>query len=148
VPAATANGQHKLFYPTCYFVVTVPDIDTIGMFFACSGLEVEMECLEYTQGGNNEVIHHLPTRLHYPKLYLSRGLTAEDALTKWFDATKTKAELKEVTIKQQDHKKAVIRSWTFADAFPTKWIGPSFDAEASGLATESIEICHGGLKAV
>lgn len=147
MPLATANGNLK-FFPTCYFVVTVPDIDTIGMFMSCHGLQLEVETLEYNQGGDNEVTHHLPTRLRYPNLTLTRGLTKEDAMVKWLEAAKTKAELKEVTLKQQDHQKNVIRTWTFADAFPVKWTGPEFDAEANGVATETLEIAHGGLKAV
>jgi hypothetical protein len=34
---------------------------------------------------------------------------------------------------------------TFADAFPVRWTGPSFDANTTGLGTESLEIAHSGL---
>ena len=46
--------------PGSIFVVTVPDIDTIGMFTRCSGLELQVDVLEYAEGGNNEFVHQLP----------------------------------------------------------------------------------------
>ena len=132
--------------PISLFVVKVPDIDTIGMFTRCSGLEIKVEVLEYAEGGNNEFIHQLPGQLSYPNLTLERGLTDEDAVLKWFNATRTQAQLKEVTITFQTHTQQPIRTFTFADAFPVRWSGPSGQAGASAVALESLEIAHGGLK--
>jgi phage tail-like protein len=128
------------------FVVRVPDIDTIGMFTHCSGLELQVEVLEYAEGGNNEFVHQLPGRIRYPNLVLTRGLTNEDAVFKWFSATRTKAELKEVTITFQNQMQHPIRTFTFADAFPVRWTGPQSEAGTATVALETLEIAHGGLK--
>jgi phage tail-like protein len=132
--------------PGSIFVVTVPDIDTIGMFTRCSGLELQVDVLEYAEGGNNEFVHQLPGRIRYPNLVLARGLTNEDAVFAWFTATRTKAELKEVTITFQTHTAQPIRTFTFADAFPVRWTGPVSEAGTSTVAMETLEIAHGGLK--
>lgn len=132
--------------PGSIFVVKVPDIDTIGMFTRCSGLELQVEVLEYAEGGNNEFVHQLPGRLRYPNLVLARGLTNEDAVFKWFSATRTKASLKEVTITFQSHTQQTIRTFTFADAFPVRWTGPVSEAGTATVAMETLEIAHGGLK--
>ena len=84
--------------PVCLFVVRVPDIDTIGLFTQCSGLEMKVDVFEYAEGGNNEFVHQLPGQVSYPNLVLERGLTNEDAVLKWFNATRSQPQLKEVTI--------------------------------------------------
>jgi phage tail-like protein len=126
------------------FILKIPDIDTIGLFLHCSGLEIGFDMYEYHEGGNNDFVHRLPGTVQYPNLVLSRGMTNEDALYKWFWATHTKAETKEITLTLQYGQ--TNRTWTFADAFPIKWTGPQLDAHASDLATETLEIAHSGLK--
>src|SRR5688572_24313579 len=103
-----------------YFRVTIPGL-AIGMFQECSGLEMEFEVFEWAEGGNNEFIHHLPGRMRYPSLSLSRGLTDQTALQAWFWKTHHEAELKEVNIELKTADGAVSRAWTFADAIPIRW---------------------------
>ena len=126
------------------FVLKIPDIDTVGFFLHCSGLELNFDVFEYQEGGNNDFVHRLPGGLHYPNLVLSRGLTKEDVLLKWFWATHTQAERKEITLTLQTAE--AERTWTFADAFPVKWVGPQIDSSGSDIATEMLEIAHAGLK--
>jgi phage tail-like protein len=132
--------------PASIFVVKVPDIDTVGMFTRCSGLELTIDVFQYAEGGNNEFVHHLPGRLSYPNLVLTRGLTDQDAVFKWFSATRTQPQLKEVTIIFQTHKGQPIRTFTFADAYPVRWSGPSAEAGTATVALEVLEIAHSGLK--
>ena len=80
------------------FVLRIPDIDTVGFFMQCSGLELSFDVYEYHEGGNNDFVHRLPGNLRYPNLVLSRGLTREDTLLKWFLATSSGAERKEITL--------------------------------------------------
>ena len=94
--------------------------------------------------GSNEFVHRLPGGMHYPNLLLSRGLTDEDALLKWFVATQTKPDLKEMTLTLKGGD--IERNWTFADAFPVRWTGPQLDASGESVATETLEIAHTGMK--
>ena len=135
-----------MYIPSCYFVLKVPGIDTIGQFTHCSGMELEFEVLEYAEGGNHEMTYRLPGHVRYPNLVLTRGLTDQDALHAWLWKTRTEPELKEITVQFQDHQKAVLRTWTFADAFPVRWQGPTFSASSSDVATEVLEIAHAGMK--
>jgi phage tail-like protein len=132
--------------PVSIIVVKVPDIDTIGMFTQCSGLEMQIDVLQYPEGGNNEFVHQLPGQLRYPNLVLTRGLTNADAVFKWFSATRSQPQLKEVTIIFQNQKQEPIRTFTFADAFPVRWSGPTAEAGTATVAMETLEIAHGGLK--
>jgi phage tail-like protein len=126
------------------FVLQIADIDTIGFFMHCSGLELTFDVYEYHEGGNNDFVHRLPGGMRYPNLLLSRGLTNEDALLKWFYATNTKAETKDITLTLSYG--TSNRTWKFADAFPIKWTGPQLDADGANIPTESLEIVHSGLK--
>src|SRR4051812_42847180 len=96
---------------TFNFVLKAPDVDTIGCFSHCTGLELSFDVLEYREGGNNDFVHRLPGAVHYPNLVLSRGLTNEDALMKWFWATLTEAQKKEITLTLSGG--GVKRTWTF-----------------------------------
>ncbi len=125
------------------FLLSVPQIDMIGQFSHCSGLEMSFEMFEYAEGGNNDYVHRFPGRLQFPNLILSRGLTNSDALLRWFAQTKTKAETKQVTLTVKSG--ANQRQFTFQDAFPVRWTGPTFDTNAPAIGTESLEIAHSGL---
>lgn len=129
---------------TDVFILAVPGIDTIGHFSYCSGLELSFEMYEYAEGGNNDYVHKLPTRLQFPNLVLSRGLTNEDALLRWFYATQTHAQTKEITLTIKSGTSE--RKFTFADAFPVKWTGPTLDSNAPAIGTESLEVAHSGLR--
>jgi phage tail-like protein len=128
-----------------YFKVSVPGLD-IGTFYECEGLSLEIEVFEWPEGGNNEFVHQLPGRTRYPKLRLAAGMTENDAMEKWLDKTRTAAELKEVTIELRSQDGQAKRAWTFADAYPVQWIGPSVAAGAAGMGQEYLEIVHSGLK--
>jgi phage tail-like protein len=129
---------------TYLFVVKIPDIDTIGFFSNCSGLELGFDVYEYHEGGNNDFVHRLPGGLHYPNLLLSRGLTHEQALLQWFYATQTQPQRKEMTLTLKGGD--VERIWTFADAFPVRWTGPQLSSNETTVATETLEIAHAGMK--
>ena len=128
-----------------YFTLSVPGI-TIGAFNECHGLSMEYDVFEWAEGGNNEFVHHLPGRVRYPYLVLNSGLVESDALQKWFKATGGTPELKEITVELTTQDQSVKRSWTFADAYPIHWSGPTIAAHGAGLATESLHIVHSGLK--
>ena len=128
-----------------YFKISIPGLD-IGMFRECNGLTMEFDVFEWAEGGNNEFVHHLPGRLRYPYLTLMRGMTDQDNLQRWFWQTRQQAELKEVTIELHTPSGATTRAWTFGDAFPVRWSGPRVAADGAGIAAETLDIAHSGLK--
>jgi phage tail-like protein len=136
-----------VLFPDHYFKISLPGID-IGMFRDCGGLSMEFDVFEWAEGGNNEFVHHLPGRVRYPYLTLGRGLTDQDALQQWFWQTRQQPELKEVTLELHTADGAHSRAWVFADAFPIRWTGPSVATESAGMASESLDIAHSGLKVV
>src|SRR3954454_12450926 len=46
---------------------------TIGRFRECTGIAVEVETKDYMEGGNNDWVHKLPTRISTPTWCSSAG---------------------------------------------------------------------------
>lgn len=143
-----ANKEaHKELFPKNCFTLDVPPLGTIGYFNACSGLELEVDVYQYSEGGNNEQVHYLPGPLKYPYLTLSAGLCEDKAMMTWFEKTWSAApERVEIMVTLKVPGSQKVRRWSFADAFPVKWVGPNVDSSSNELATESLTIAHAGLK--
>jgi phage tail-like protein len=127
------------------FKVVLPGVD-LGRFRECTGLAAEIECKDYNEGGVNDRVHKLPTRMKYPNLVLKRGVTYEDALLQWLWKTQHEAQRINVTVSLMGPNGEPVRSWVFAEAFPIKWTGPNMNAGSNQVATETLEIVHAGLQ--
>jgi phage tail-like protein len=127
------------------FQVEVPGM-SIGRFRECSGIEVEVEVKEYQEGGSNDYVHKLPTRVKYPNIVLKRGVTHEEALAKWFFDSRNAPQRRDVTITLLGPGTKVVRRWSFLNAYPVKWTGPNLNASSNQIATETLEIVHNGLR--
>jgi phage tail-like protein len=136
---------HPVLFPDHYFKISIPGLD-IGMFRDCAGLSIEFDVFEWPEGGNNEFVWNLPGRARYPHLTLGRGLTDQDALQQWVWRSRLKPDVKELTVELHTPDGAHTRAWVFADAWPVRWTGPRVATDASGMAMESLDIVHSGLK--
>jgi phage tail-like protein len=129
--------------PELRFKVELPGID-LGRFRECTGLAAEIEVKDYNEGGVNDRVHKLPTRMKYPNLVLKRGVTYEDALLKWLWKTQQEAQRIDVTVSLMGPNGQPVREWVFMEAFPVKWTGPNLNAGQNNAAVESLEIVHQG----
>jgi phage tail-like protein len=136
-----------------FVVLQVPNITQnnsfLGIFKGLSGLEVNFDVYEYTEGGNNDYVHHLPGRMTYPNLVLSWGFVKDQALLQWFGQTGSQPQLQEITITLTDAKSGSnSRTFIFTDAFPVRWSGPQLLSDQQDPETwgETLEIAHSGLK--
>jgi phage tail-like protein len=134
------------------FEVTIDGMD-IGSFTAIEGLSAEYEVETVKEGGENGFEHRLPGRLKYSTIKLSRALDAKSArdaggLAAWFtklgrigsqsNATKSAA------INAVDSSGKKIAGWNLVGVYPFRWTGPSFSADGSAIAKETIELAHNG----
>lgn len=122
--------------------------ETIGYFTECSGLAMEYDVMEYQEGGVNDFVHKLRGRMTFPNLVLTRGITHEESLVKWFLDCREKTVRRDLSVTMYGPDLKPIRTWSFAGAFPVKWSGPDLKATAGEAATETVEIAHQGLKSV
>jgi phage tail-like protein len=127
------------------FKVELPGL-SIGRFRECTGISVEVEVKDYMEGGSNEFVHKLPTRIKYPNVVLKRGVTHEDALLKWFWESRFTVQRRDMTISLLGPGAKLVRTWAFLNAYPVKWTGPNMNAGSNQIATETLEVVHNGLR--
>lgn len=122
------------------------DIDGLpGGFSECSGLTLETEVQDFPEGGENEFVHRLPSRVKQANITLKRGIVGI-ALWQWFAASLPgQVALKSGSIQLLDGAGAALLTWNFERGFPRKIDGPTLNSAQSSLAIESLEICHHGL---
>src|SRR5688500_19226659 len=119
--------EHQ-FTPAIWFELKLTPQETpTGYYTEVSGLTAEIETMSYNEGGRNDRVHRLPTRMKHPNLVLKRGVTTIDSLEKWFAAAHAAPEQTSITLTMYDQELSRIRAWKFANAFPVKWTGPTFN---------------------
>jgi phage tail-like protein len=139
--------KQQQFTPAIWFELKLtPKSTPIGYFTEVSGLASELEVLTYNEGGKNDGVHKLPTRMKHPNLVLKRGVTTIKDLQEWAQECFMGPDRKEITLTMYNEQLEKIRIWSFKNAYPVKWTGPSFNAAANAVATEVIEIAHDGIQ--
>ena len=127
------------------FYVEISNIAEAG-FSEASGLDAQVEVMEYQEGGCNTFTHKLPGRITFSNVTLKRGMTESLELWKWFeDVINGKIERKNVGISLYDEAQSAQRRWTLQRAYPVKWVGPAFKASDNTIAIETLELAHEGL---
>jgi phage tail-like protein len=118
----------------------------VALFGEISGLQAQSEVFEYKEGGVNTYTHKLPGRTSYTNVTLKWGSTAEQGLWEWYRdiiaSTKPASLKKAISIIQFDAEHREVRRWNLRDAFPVKWVGPSFNSSQSQVSIESLELAY------
>jgi phage tail-like protein len=147
--AANGPANRDLLFPQLNFEVTVPTLDVVvGFFTQVQGLSAQLDVLEYQEGGRNDMVHKLPSRIKQGNITLKVGLTREGALLTWFQASVVDAQPADMSITLLDSLNNPMRSWSFAQAYPVKWTASDFNAGGNEVMTETLEVAHQGMKPV
>ena len=127
------------------------EIDGIvrAAFREAGGLDSSISVIEYREGGENIVNRKLPGQLKFSNVTLKWGMSDDTDLYDWHRQWATgdpAAARKNGSIVLLDRQGQEQARWNFFSAWPSKWTGPSFSAESSDIAIESLEIAHEGLQ--
>jgi phage tail-like protein len=83
----------------------------------------------------------LPGRVEYGPLVLRRGFSGDPALFQWWRAVaEGNADRRNVVVIVRDASGQEVSRWSFRQALPLKFIGPSFHARANEVAIETLEL--------
>lgn len=124
--------------------VTVDGTD-LGMFATCEGLGVEVVMETREEGGNNDFVHQLPTRLRYPNIRLSRPLGRDTTkVVAWISSMATGYERRTCQIKVLTVDGREVASWSLQGVVPVRWTGPQLQSDGAKVLTEQLEIAHHG----
>lgn len=75
------------------FKVIIAPIELTGNFSAVSGLNAELECEEYIEGGTFRPVY-LPKGLRYGRIVLQRGTATLEPLALWFDTVRAGSHIR------------------------------------------------------
>ena len=138
-------GKRVEAFPSAKFGVSIENVVT-AEFTEASGLEAQIEILEYQEGGNNLFVHKLPGRVKFPNVTLKRGMTASNDLWDWFQQVMNRQiQRQNISIVLYGQDGSEVRRWDLEKAYPIKWSGPPFKASDNLVSIESIEFAHEGM---
>jgi phage tail-like protein len=118
-----------------------------GSFAEASGLEVEIQPIEYRNGAEDITVRKIPGLKKFPNIVLKRGILGDVALWNWIqEAMDGKVRRTEGSVVLLDENKQEVMRWNFARGWPCKWTGPGLNAKNNEIGMETLEICHEGLQ--
>ena len=129
-------------YRSFNFLVEIDGITQAG-FQECTGLDSQTASIDFRLGDDPMHVRKLTGLNTFSAISLKRGITDSDELFRWRQTVVDgKAERRNGSIVLLDEKGAEKLRWNFSNAWPSKWIGPSFNATGNSIAVESLEITH------
>lgn len=138
-------------YPSYNFEITITGVSddgraVKGSFAEISGLEMDVEPIDYRTGTEDITVRKIPGLKKFTNIVCKRGYTGDTAFWNWIYAGAS-GQVKRTagSIVMLDENRQEVMRWTFKRAWPCKYTGPSFNAKNNEIAMETVEICHEGL---
>jgi phage tail-like protein len=119
----------------------------LGSWSKAEGLDVAWDVAEYRAGDGGNDRFYFPGNTKYTNIKLLRAVSEETAkVRKWLDSNSFKSELFVGLVKLFDaHSKPIDGAeWELRDVMPVKWSVGGFDAGASAVSIETLELAHRG----
>jgi len=113
-----------------------------GAFTEISGLEVEINPIEYRNGNEDITVRKQPGLKTQTNLTCKRGATGHVDFWNWIkSALDGDIQRAEGAIVLNDENQVEVMRWNFSRGWPCKYTGPSFNAANNEIAIETLEIC-------
>lgn len=128
--------------------------DTVA-FSEVSGLDISFETTTYkespiTSGTPGPRVMHMPAQGTSASVTLKKGVVrtrSVAAFYSWIATTRiNQIEKKDIFIRLCDENGDAVISWKVTNAFPTKLEAPTFDANSTDAAIESMELMGDGVE--
>lgn len=117
-------------------------------FAEVSGLDVETEIIEYSDGASKEFTPlKMPGRQKFSNITMKRGVfTSDNEFFDWWNTVKlNKIERRDLTISLLNEEHEPLMVWSVKQAWPTKVQSTDLKADGNETAIETIELAHEGL---
>jgi phage tail-like protein len=129
------------------FKVTIDDTNyDLGSWSKVSGLDVTWDIAEYRAGDGQNDKCYFPGLTKYSTVKLERAVQAEGTkkVREWLDSNSFKMKVQSGKVALLDAKSEEVMFWTLRHVIPGKWSISPFDANASKVAIEVLELVHMG----
>jgi phage tail-like protein len=129
--------------PAYKFWVEIDSI-VVAEFQECTGLNMERDVQELSEGGLNEYVHYLPGHAKGSNVVLRHGVLHSRELWDWYRTGLYDGKARRVnfSVLLHDLDGEVAQRWDFLRGFPVKWEGPAFNVESNQVAVSTLEIAH------
>lgn len=125
--------------------VIAPNEIDLGSWAKADGLDVTFDVIEYRAGDSWNQRWFSPGATKYSTVKLSRAVSHDtEKVRKWLSDTAKKHEPGLLVITLMDASNTKVFEWEMRSAMPAKWAVSGFDANASKLATEQLDVVHLG----
>jgi phage tail-like protein len=142
--AVTRNDPYVAFN----YLIEISGI-RVGGFNEVSGLDAEIEPVDYRNGDEDFVARKLPGLKKFPNIVLKRGIIGDLDVFQWFQlGALGTVDRREGAVILRDEERNEVMRWKFVRGWACKYTGPSLKADSSAVSIESIEICHEGMQVV
>ena len=120
-----------------------------GGFSEASGFDASIDVIEYREGDMVQTPMKLPGLKKYGNITMKQGVADSMVMYEWMIAgVEGEVERKTITITILDETETATASWQVINAWPAKYTAPDFNATASEVAIETLEIAHEGMTRV
>lgn len=138
------------FYPPVafYFKLSIEGASGDTAFKEVSGISMEMDTEEITEGGNNSYKHRVPTSVKSSNLVLKRGLVPKDSeVVQWCMDTlgsglSSTIQTKTITVSLLDEEANPLKTWNFSNAWPVKWSASDLNSMNNEILIETLEFSY------
>lgn len=135
-------------YPLVKFHFQVEWGGTQIGFTEVSGLDVEIEPIEYRHGASPEFTKtKMPGLQKYSNITLKRGsFQSDNEYYEWWNTVKlNQIQRRDITISllNEDHEPMIV--WKVKNAWPVKVQSTDLKSDSSEVAIETLELAHEGL---
>jgi phage tail-like protein len=132
------------------FYVSITGIDN-AYFKEVTGGDIEIEVIDVRQTTKNGELMNLKAKgnVKYSNIVLKRGVTADKALSQWFQTCVTKGpdgQRKNGSITAYDSQGQPVLVTNFTNAWPCKCSGLSMDASKNEFTVEQFELSVESIK--
>jgi phage tail-like protein len=113
-----------------------------GAFTEISGLEAEVNAIEYRNGNEARTVRKIEGLVSYPNLTCKRGATGHVEFWNWIKrAVDGEIQRADGSVILQDENQVEVMRWNFTRGWPCKYTAPTFNAANNEIAMETLEIC-------
>jgi phage tail-like protein len=117
----------------------------LGSWTKAEGLDVAWDIAEYRMGDGGNDRLYFPGNTKYTNVKLIRGVSEEtEKVKQWLNKNSWEMEVFTGSIQLYTTAAKKVTEWTLRDVMPAKWSITSFDAGASQVAMETLELVHRG----
>ena len=146
--ADDGSAESQTVWPMPKFYFEVKWDSDVMSFQEVSGLDVEVQPIEYRHGDNPVFSTiKMPGIKKYGNITMKKGVFVKDnKFWDWLNQIKMNTIKRiPITISLLDESGAPTMVWTLTNAWPTKITGTDLKSDGNEVAVETIEIAHEGL---